>query len=314
MDLLVNDLSIHGQFPDISSFRESVGRIMTLRRVARNFGREVYSHRDIVNSRINAAVTLFDALQTFSQDEKRALLGWLTRRGPFWEDAAEHSRDHWLECGDEIVTETAVGEAAYCAVIGIDRRLVSFAPSAWEYSPVVAKMRNEDAIDVTVANYWQTATLEAALQSAQPKPESWGDLATAATARFQLLTFAADCFEYLNGHPFDPGVADRILSRLHVLNRLMDLVDDAGQRTIEGHRLYQDHFTGGRAWFSDSSDTEKNEQGNKLTFRHPGLPGRTLFCSWHGKINTPPYRIHFAWPEQTGDSLYVAYIGWHITV
>lgn len=314
MDLLLNDLSVHGQFPDISSFRESIIGIMALRKVAHDFGREVYSHRNIGNGRINAMATLFDALQTLSRDEKRALLGWLTRRGPFWEDAAEHGRDHWLECGDEIVTETAVGEAAYCAVIGIDRRLVSFAPSAWEYSPVIATMRNDDAVDVTVPNYWQMTALEAALQDAQPKPKSWGDLAIAASARFQLLTFSADCFEYLNGHPFDPGVADRILSRLHVLNRLMASVDGAGRWTLEGHRLYQDYFTGRRAWFSDSSDTEKNEQGNKLTFRHPELPGRTLFCPWHGKINTPPYRIHFAWPEQTGAALYVVYIGWHVTV
>ena len=313
MDLLLNDLSLHRQFHDTQTFRESIGRIMAILRVAKDARHTFYAHRNITNGQVGPDISLYAALQSLPLDDKRALMSWLTQRGPFWEDIAEHSSNHWLEHGDEIVTDTAVGEAAYCATVGIDRRLVSFAPSNWEFASVRVTMQNGDAIDIAIPNYWQPEQLQAASESARIKPKSWRELAEVAIERFQRLTFSVDCFASLNGQPFDSGAADRILSRLHVLNQLMDAVDDAGQRTPAGHRIYQDHFTGGRAWFSDSSDTEKSEFRGQMTFSHPERPGSYLFCPWHGKINHPPYRIHFAWPERLGVPLYIVYVGLKIT-
>ena len=314
MDLLLNGLSVHGQFSDIHLFKAAIDQAMEMRAVARRFKRELYAHRNITNRRANAALSLYQALQDLPRDQKQALLSWLTKRGPFWEDAIQHSPDHWLQCGDEIVTDTAVGEAAYCATVGIDRRLVSFAPSAWTYSPVVVQMEPDAFGTIHVPNYWHPTDLQNALQGTPAPAASWPDLEMDARTRFQLLTFSTDCFGYLNGHPFDPGAASRILSRLDVLNQLMGLVDGSGRRTPEGHRLYQDHFTGDRAAFSDSSDTEKNRYRNRLTFPHPQHLGDYLFCAWHGKVNNPPFRIHFAWPERPGEPLYVVYVGWKITV
>lgn len=159
MDLLLNDLFIHGQFPDMPAFRAAIDRVMAMRAIARKFRCELYSHRNVTNSRINAALSLFEALQRLPRDEKQSLLSWLTKRGPFWEDAAEHSPDHWLQCGDEIVTNTAVGEAAYCTAVGIDHRLVSFSPSAWTYSPVVVQMEPNGVGVITVRNYWEPTNL-----------------------------------------------------------------------------------------------------------------------------------------------------------
>ena len=315
MELLLNDLSLHGQFPDVPSFRDAVHRVMSLRQMAGNFGRELHCHRSVLNSQLNATTSLHDAVQMFSQNEKRAILQWLTRHGPFWEDAPEHSPDHWIECGDEIVTDTAVGEAGYCATIGIDRGVVSFAPSRWKFSPIIARVVSQTAtdIDVNIPNFWQPPELEAALRASEPPVASWGHLASVCRARFQRLTFSTDCFSYLDGQPFAPGVATRILTRLDVLDRLMGFVDASGQRTVDGHRLYQDHFTGDKAWFSDSSESEKREFERELTFSNPQPAGGSLFCTWHGKVNNPPFRIHFAWPEGLGFPLYVVYIGLKIT-
>ena len=246
MDLLLNDLSLHGQFPNVPAFQDAIDRIMTMRKIAGEFDRKLYAHRNIMNSRVSPAMSLFEALQSLPIDTKRALMPWLTQRGPFWEDIAEHSPNHWLECGDEIVTDTAVGEAAYCATLGIDRRLVSFAPSNWEYDSIDVTIRNGEAIDIAVPNYWQPDHLAVACTYAQAKPKFWSEVGATATTRFQNLTFSVDCFDPLNGQPFDPGAAERILGRLYVLNQLMDAVDDAGQRTPAGHRIYQDHFTGDR--------------------------------------------------------------------
>ena len=314
MELLLNDLSLHGQFSTIPAFRESIVRIMEMRATAKQYGRELYSQRNIPNKHIRPGTTLSGALQTFTRDEKASLLGWLTKHGPFWEDRILHGPDDYLECGDQIVTETAPGEAAYCAMRGVDRRLVSFTPSDWEYSPVAVQLVAAVPSGIEVPNYWQPPALESALQQAEPPIGSWMELEAAARVRFQRLTFAHDCFSSLEGQPFAIGAKDRIISRLDVLNRLMGEIDAAGRRTAAGHQLYQDHFTGDRAWFSDSSDTEKNEFRRRLTFRHPERPGEYLFCTWHGKVNNPPFRIHFAWPEQLEAPLFVTYVGWKLTL
>lgn len=314
MNLLLNDLSIHGQFQDLAAFREAVGRVMAMREIARRFKRELYSHRDVTNRRISPELSVFEALQRLPIDNKRSLLAWLNKWGPFWEDAAQHSPDHWFQCGDDIVTNTAVGEAAYCVAVGLDHRLVSFSPSDWTYSPIVVQMEPNGVGITTVLNHWEPADLESVLQNTPAPSNSWRDLQEDACTRFQYLTFSANCFSYLNGHPFDPGAADRILSRLDVLNRLMGLVDSSGRRTAEGHQLFQDHFTGDRAGFSDSSDSEKNRFRDKLTFPHPEHPNSQLFCPWHGKLNNPPFRIHFSWPLAPSAPLYVVYVGWKITV
>ena len=315
MELLLNDLSVHGQFTDVAAFRQSLASVMAMRNTARRFGREVYVHHNVVNCDISMTLSVREALQSLPQrNEKRAFLGWLTKQGPFWSDDMQHSRDDYLECGDEVVTETAVGEAAFCAMHDVDRRLVSFAPSNWEYSPIEVRHISGVATDIVVLNYWQTEQVKSALQHAAPPIASWVELETVARSRFQCLAFSANCFSALDGQPFVPGATKRIITLLEILNRLMGEVERTGQRTPEGHQLYQKYFTGDRAWFSDSSDTEKNQFKQQLTFPHPDQPGHTLFCPWHGKVNNPPFRIHFAWPpERPGARLFVAYVGLKIT-
>ena len=311
MELLLNDLSIHGQFHTVAEFRESVGRIINMRKLAHKFEREIHCHRNIINRLIDNSTTVFEAIQTFTREEKRMFLSWLTRQGPFWDDVPHHNPNDWLQCGDDIVTETAIGEAAYCSTIGIDRRLVSLSHSKWEYSPITVTMSINNPTDIHIGNYWDLPSLDAALRKATPPISSWAQLESEAKSKFHRLHFSGNCF-HLDGYPFGSSTADRILSRLDVLNQLMGAIDNSGQRTSEGHRIYQDHFTGDKAGFSDSSDTEKREFEIELTFPHPEIPGQYLFCPWHGKVNNPPFRIHFAWPER-GGPLYVVYIGMKIT-
>ena len=86
-----------------------------------------------------------------------------------------------------------------------------------------------------------------------------------------------------------------------------------GERTAEGHEIYQRHFAGQRAWFSDSSDTEKRDFQNDLTFLLND--GTSLLCSWHGKVNYHiPLRIHFSWPVTAVDPLYIVYVGPKLTL
>lgn len=313
MELLLNDLSLHGQFSNIQEFREAMRRVMQLRKVANEQKCQLYVRRDVLNRPAIVGESMYNALQKLSQDEKRAILRWIDKNGSFW--IVSQNPDLCLRHGDEIVTGTAVGEAAHYIMQGEDRRLVSFTPSGWEYSPVQVLMGSDaNVTDVAIPNYWQCTELKIALQQAEPPIRSWTELESVAHSRFRSLTFSSDCFADLNKRPFAPSANERIICLLDILNRLMKETDAAGRRTATGHQLYQNFFHGDRARFSDSSDTEKRDFRHKLEFRHPRKPGYYLFCTWHGKINTPPYRIHFAWPEQPSDPLYVTYIGRKITV
>ena len=155
--------------------------------------------------------------------------------------------------------------------------------------------------------------LTAALDAAPVSLASWTNLETAARIRCPDLTFSPSCFEPLRGHPFGAGAAQALLSRLIVLHDLKNCFDERGQRTPEGHETYRKHFTGKKAWFSDSSDSEKADFRRDLTFPHPADAGETLFCTWHGKVKTPQLRIHFSWPIHAAEPLYVVYVGPKIT-
>jgi hypothetical protein len=315
LELLINDLSIKGQFPNINSFLEAIDRVMGMRNLARQFGRELHCHRNLCHAQVTNNLVMSQVIQHLSQETRSALMQWLTRHGPYWEDDRVHGPDDYLECNDHIVTDTAIGEAAFRSSNGGDHRLVSLTPSSWDFSPLSVWCRLDDGDDkeVEIRNYLTSEALRTALRLAQPIIETWDQLAQISQERFPYLTFAPDAFDPFRGHPFVPGAAQRLIERLGVLEGLKCSFDESGERTAEGHRLYRDYFTGEKAWFSDSSDREKNDFESEMTFRHPEIEGETLFCTWHGKVKTPQLRIHFSWPVSSGVPLYVVYVGPKIT-
>jgi hypothetical protein len=315
VDLLLNELSFHGQFQDIPAFKAAIGRVMLLRQMARRFGREIHCHRSLAHAQVTHAQTLPQVVQAFEKDEGRALMQWFARQGPYWEDVRLHTTDDYLEYNGVPVTDTALGEAAFGVMHGQERRLASLTPSNFELSPLPVTWTADDgqANNVDVNNHWDVQELESVLQAAPPAIDSWEQLADVCRGQCNALTFSEDCFDALRGHPFVEGAARHVLVLLDVLHRFSGCFDQAGQRTPEGQRLYQDHFTGGKAWFSDSSDAEKEEFKSDLTFKHPTALGATLFCTWHGKVKTPQIRVHFSWPVRANEPVYVMYVGPKIT-
>lgn len=321
MDFLVNDISLHGQFPTTKDFEEAIGRVMKIRRIAAGFGREVFCHRNLLQSRVVGDRTMNETLRNFPSEKKRAIMPWLTKRGPFWDDIRRHDANEYLECKGEIVTDTAVGEAGWCCLHGIDRALVSVSPSDWEFAPVVVQLTgNESEGTAEVGNHWLPGQFRVFLESAPVLVKTWKELEDLTRTRFGNIILAEPAYKPLAGHPFSPSAAERIIFILDTLNRLKSCFDEEGARTPEGHEIYRKFFEGkkgdggGRgALFSDSSDTEKNKFEEKLTFPHPEKSGEPLFCPWHGKIQTPPYRVHFSWPITKNAPLYVVYVGPKIT-
>lgn len=322
MELLVNDLSFQRQFKDIASFRGAIERLMVIRQVAMQYGWPIYCHRAISHAAVTPTMNMPQAVQTMTQSERRAILQWVTQLGPFWDDERNHSPDDWFEWNDQIVTDSAVGEAAWFCLNGIDHGLVSLTPSDWEFSPVPVEILNDTVPrkSVDVQNYWDPAAAEAVLKAAPAPLPSWGHLEQVSPTRFPNLSFAADAFAPLVGYPFAPGAANRLLFILKTLNHFKTCFDSNGERTAEGHEIYRNFFTGkkgegGRgALFSDSSDGEKNDFEMKLTFKHPIEPGKSLFCPWHGKVQTPPLRVHFSWPVRANEPILIVYVGPKLTI
>ena len=316
MDLFVNDLSIHEQFNDLPGLRTALSELMTMRQKAKHWDRELYCNRQLTQVKPFAGVSMLEAVQHLPEPQRRSFLAWLTRGGPFWEDDGRHAESEWLESGDEIVTGSAVGEAAYRSFNGIDTGLVSVSPSRWAVSPVSVLWRTGDDGEVLrsmeVRNWWRADDLSAALEHVAPPLASWGQFRDVAVRRFDRLVFGEEAFEPLAGIPFAKVAADRLVLYLHILNWLADCFEDR-KLTREGHQLRQQYFMGDKALFSDSSATEKAIFKKDLTFPHPDKPGEELFCPWHGKMSHHLIRLHFSWPIRADEPVYVVYVGRKIT-
>lgn len=315
MDFLVNDRSIHGQFTSIPEFIASVKKLMAIRQEIKKNGREIYAHRGLTDVIVMPAFPMRKAVQAMPTDQKRSWLQFLTQEGPFWEDARQHSPGDWLESENEgdLLTDHAIGEAGYCKLMGNSRDLVSVDPSDWMKTPIRVIWRNGEVCrQVDVDNHWTLESVTNTLIELPPSYKSWQDLDEHCRRTCTYLRFTDTAFEAIKKHPFQKRIADRVLELLGILNRMQAAVDDHGQRTAEYHELYSIHFKSTHAAdFTSESEQNKNRYPEKLTFAKPDARGETLFCPWHGKMKTQSYtvRIHFNWPVDAGETLYVVYVG-----
>ena len=318
MELLFNELSVHEQFHDKANFRDALLRLIAMRNTARRFQRKIRCNRMLLGAKPMPDTPMQQAIEKLGLpvDKRRAVMIWLSQNGLFWDDTRQHSSDDWFEHEDKIVTDTAVGEAAFRALHGMNCGLVSFSPSDWECTPVEVIWRRTngepDGRDVELENWWDARALEETLRGQAPLVRSWDDLRQASGSRFNNLTFAADCFAPLEKCPFNKSKMKAFIKLLNTLDQFACAFDESGRRSAEGHRIYKDYFTGDKAWFSDSSDSEKHDFREKLTFKHPENRESSLFCTWHGKV-AKTFRLHFSWPIKAGESVYVVYAGPKLT-
>ena len=318
LELFFNERSLHGQFPDLSSFGKSIARVMEMREVAWHYGRDIRCHRNTADAAAVGTKSVRAVLAGLERDTRSALWQWLAKTGPFWDEEQQHGRDDYLECQDEVVTDTGIGEAAFCVFRGAECAIVSAKPSDWSASPLSVAWREDEgpAESVEIHNYTEVAVLRAAVED-RPKPMlSWDALELSAKRRCPDLVFSPKTFGPLQGIPFHPVTAERLLRRLLTLQAVKNGFDTQRRRTPEANRIYRTQFSGEMAPFSDSSKRERNRFRSQLTFAHPTKPGESLFCPWHGKVRmrkTQPVRIHFSWPIKADTPLFVVYVGPKIT-
>ena len=321
MDLLVNDLSVHGQFHNLDDFRKAISRLMEIRKIANAARLELYCGGTLLNTKPINGMTMQQAVGNLDQNQTRTVLIWLSSRGgPFWDRVRQHGVDDYLDSNGNIVTDTAIGEAAYRKLHGKGAGLISLVPSDWAFSPISVTWNREaermENKTTELDNWWDPETIQADLSNTSLPFTSWDEFHQSAISRFPNLTIADNCFDPLKKIKCNEYKASRFMELLSILNRLAQAFDANGSRTNEGNHLYSNYFVGRKAWFSNSTDQEIIKYRDELTFLNPDNPAESLLCSWHGKVRLQeiPLRIHYYWTMKAGDPVYVVYAGRKLTM
>lgn len=317
MDFFVNDLSLDRQFADHLDFRQALEEVMRCHKCAASYKRTLKVPRGIASRLVSPTLTFRQAVQA-SGDRNFVIftMGWIDKHGPFVEDDLLRSPGEYLELNDgTVVSEEAIGEAATRHFQSSPAGLVSFAPSAFQYTPIEVHWHRDDGSTTAcdLSNYWSVQELDQYLEGQRQAPTTWKEFIEQLPGRFPNLTFLPNLEHHLAGQPFFPYVVERSFILLDVLNRLKTCFDAEGRRTAEGEALVDNYFRRAKAVFSDSSDSEKNDANFRSAMSFKDLEGRELICFWHGKIKTPQYRIHFSYPIENDAPLYIAYIGEKLT-
>jgi hypothetical protein len=310
--ILFNDASIHGQFDSIDSFRQSLRTLWNIRSHLDGKGLQLKVCRSLRQRQVTQNHSFNDFLGFVPRDIKTRLLIWISKEGPFWDDDRRHSSNEYFECCGDVVTDTGAAEAAFSKTQGMDGWLFSIVPSNFQFNPLSVSWRgrHEGDLEIEIPNGWSSDHAESCATEFERPFASWDELLDWVSRECPHLLLSQDIPKHLPTQ-FIPNVAQRSKVLLCTLNRMVEL--QKGGNDQEFNQMRCDWMQGDQARFSSSSDTELREFSNELTFRHPETL-ESVVCSWHGKIKTPQYRIHFEWPLPTGSQkLFIAYIGPKIT-
>jgi hypothetical protein len=247
---------------------------------------------------------------------KRAVLDWVTSRGPFWDDSRIDNPDDYFELSGADVTDTGLGEAARVTLSGAAAGTYSFAGGGFDYSPLHVQhgLPEEPLGNVEVLNFWACEQLIASAANCEPAPTNWVQAIDRARLTFEYLDIGPQAADSLRREPFSLYVVERIFELLRVLHEFVESRNEDGTYSEKTHRLINDHFSGSKAWFTGESASNEDGFREQLTFKDVVNPGDSIFCPWHGKIKSPQFRIHFPWPiEGNQPKLKIVYIGPKLT-
>ncbi len=319
MELHFNDLSLAGQFSDPEAFYATLETFLKLRIKHEALRENFFCSRTLGMRPVHAGYNLQQLiLKHPNRLFKQQVLNWLSKSGPFWDDNRAEVANDFFTFNTEDVTEQGLGEACRRQLLGREVASFSFDNHNFECTPLqVQHGWREPELDfgqIAIHNFWQLSDLAKIAQSLQPVPKNWLEMLQAAQQEFTNLIFAEEMITILRPHPFSRYVCQRAFELLTVLQRLVDESDEYGGLSDVGTALFEQHFNGKKAWFTDSSTDEKNHFKQELSFNDPCDPSQKIFCPWHGKIKTPQFRIHFQWPRpKNQQKIKIVYIGPKIT-
>ena len=320
MQWFVNDLSLDGQFATLDDFRDAIGPLLSLRMKEPYLRQHLYCSRTLSQRWVTYDHTFQQAVCVMAdKDFKRLVLSWITKNGPFWDDERCYNPDDYFEFQTIDVTDQGLGEVARRCVAGMNAGTYSFTASRFDFekSPLqVQQGLAEEPIGwLDIPNVWNIDGLKQEIENVRPEVQNWNETIDYVLHNYPGIVLSKKhIVAQLNPYPFSQYVATRIFELLRVLNTIVEETNDDGGLSDKGIQVLDNHFVGDKAWFTDESPTNKNQYQKELKFPDPEAPENQLFCSWHGKIKTPQFRIHFEWSRPPGQKkIKVVYIGPKIT-
>lgn len=311
MDFLVNELSLHGQYANARDFKQSLGLLLSCGQHIENQGHSCYYSRELSTRKVTLELDLRQMLKSIGdRNFVQLVTNLLSKRGPFWSESRQHSEDDYFEYQDEVITNTALAEIAWRIADQRDCHAVSFNPSDFNYSPLAVEWHQSsgDISLIEVQNFWEVNTLTTFLKNSLKPPKNWEELIQQCINEYSRLTFANNLLDALNSEPFSGSIAERVRELLSILDELNTCFEEDGKFGLRGQEIKKNYFEKEKALFTDSSDSEKRDFRDAMTFKKPiSSTGETIFCPFHGKIKmSKQYRIHFNWPkEKPTDPLYI---------
>lgn len=314
---LFNDLSFTGQYPDVGTFCNDLGKLLRLRAISEAVRQRLLCSRSLYGRPVTSSSSFQEAVyRSRDRDFKVQAMSWAVNRGPFWDDDRASQQDDYFQYEGQDVTDQGLGEAA--------RRMLARKPSAvysmvgghycFTLTPLLVLHGLTEAPlgNIEVPNTYKLQALRHEAESVV-SPQNWGEFLAYSRQDLTQLIILDTVDAPLSRHPFGEGLAERVTELLEVLDSVVLSRDQKGTYTGETNELIRKYFQGGAATFSDESEINKNKFRSKLTFRDTNT-GQDLFCPWHGKIGIQDFRIHFHWPLTPKDTkLKVVYIGPKIT-
>ena len=311
MEWHVNDLSLHGQFSNSEDAKAALEAILSLRSRRSDLSSRLFCSRSLGKRHLTPTQTLQEFAQSHpDRNFRSSLIRWIAGQGPFWSDdrAPVENDDDLFYLRTTEVTEQGLGEASRRMLLTIPAASFSVEGSDPELEKglltVVHGLLEQPLGLVEVPNCYGPSVLET---NTPVDITSWqGMLNLAATKKYLLLSNSIALA--LKPKPFSPSLADRVLLLLDILSSLAEETDSTGGLTAKGIEIYEKHFVGKHAWFSDEAE-------NKLFWFEDPSGGEKIYCSWHGKTKQGGQtRIHFQWPRPANQrEIKIGYIGTKLT-
>lgn len=312
MDLHLNDLSLDGQF---DAREQAVDALLDIFAMVQKRRFRLVVTRGLLSRPAVGTMLLINAIAAARQTERALLLSWLGKSGPFSDDEPMVTADDlwWLD--EDEVTDQGLGAAGRKLLVGEDASSFSLThgpSSRFERTPLEVQqgLPGEPLWIASVVNYWDLAALEALDRSIEVEPDSWDSFISACISRYTNLRIDEQNFAAgLKKHPFHRNVVRRGFVLLKVLDDLAGGIGNDGALSESALRLLEDYFQGRKALFSD----EEPRDEHVFIFRDNN-DGGNIYCSWHGKVKTPQFRLHFQWPVPEGQKyIKVLYFGEKLT-
>jgi len=315
----INDSSLQGQFETKEAFVSNLRKVASVRFRLGEQQPQLFCASQILQCPATARMNVHEAVQKSKPDERRLILSWITRSGPFIDADRQEEPEDYFEFEGQDVTDSGLGEAARRERIGDLSGVFSFVGGRIDFKRTPLRVSHgipeEPLGTIDVQNIWRTQELESRLRENRVA-RNWAELIEICQERFDHLEISKDILKIaLAREAFCGTVAEGIQLRLAVLQQLMSGRNTSdGRMTDDARGLWRKHSQGERAWFSDESAGNKRRFRQELKFKDPSDPSRSLFCPWHGKVSRETFRIHFEWPVPAGQArLKILYIGRKIT-